>query len=148
MAQFIYTEAHSSGLIARLVLGFVILPHGLQKAFGLFGGQGFIPTLDSFDGAGISYVLGALVIGAELLGAIGLILGVFGRLMSAGIMAVMIGAIFLRNLQNGFFMNWSGMQEGEGIEYHLLAIGLALIVLVGGSGRFSFDRWLTNRYWD
>ncbi len=147
MSQFVYTEDHSSGLIARLFLGFVILPHGLQKAFGLFGGKGLMPTLESFDASGISLVFGALVIGAEFLGAIALIFGIFGRFMSAGIIAVMIGAMVMRSMQHGFFMNWSGMQEGEGIEYHLLAIGLGLIILVAGSGRLSFDRWLTRRHW-
>ncbi len=147
MSHFIYTEEHSSGLIARIVLGLVILPHGLQKALGLFGGNGFLPTLQGFDGAGIPYAIGVLIIAAESLGAIALIFGIFGRFMSSAIIIVMAGAIFFRSAQHGFFMNWSGMQEGEGFEYHLLAIGLALIVLIAGSGRFSFDRWLTKRHW-
>ena len=37
-------------------------------------------------------------------------------------------------------MNWLGTQEGHGIEYHLLAIALALIVVVKGAGAFSLDR--------
>jgi uncharacterized membrane protein YphA (DoxX/SURF4 family) len=32
-------------------------------------------------------------------------------------------------------MNWFGNQKGEGFEYHLLAIGLALIVLIHGGGQ-------------
>jgi putative oxidoreductase len=42
-------------------------------------------------------------------------------------------------------MNWSGAQAGEGFEYHLLAVGLALVVAIKGSGAFSIDRWLTSR---
>ena len=38
----------------------------------------------------------------------------------------MVGAIFTVHLQNGFFMNWMGNQKGEGYEYHILAIGMAL----------------------
>jgi putative oxidoreductase len=41
-------------------------------------------------------------------------------------------------------MNWSGQAAGEGIEYHLLMIGLALALLVRGGGAFSIDGWLTR----
>src|SRR5258707_7855799 len=40
---------------------------------------------------------------------------------------------------NGFFMNWAGNQKGEGFEYHLLAIGLALAVIISGAGKWSID---------
>jgi putative oxidoreductase len=33
---------------------------------------------------------------------------------------------------NGIFMNWSGKQAGEGVEYHFLAIAIALILTGGG----------------
>lgn len=46
-----------------------------------------------------------------------------------------------------FFMNWSGMKQGEGFEYHLLVFGLALIIIIAGSGTASVDRVLTRRYW-
>ena len=38
----------------------------------------------------------------------------------------MVVAILTAHAANGFFMNWFGNQKGEGFEYHLLAIGLAL----------------------
>jgi putative oxidoreductase len=41
-------------------------------------------------------------------------------------------------------MNWSGQQKGEGFEYHLLAITLALIVVIKGSGALSVDRMLAG----
>lgn len=37
-----------------------------------------------------------------------------------------------------------GSQEGEGFEYHLLALGLAAIVILEESRAFSLDRLLTN----
>ncbi len=46
------------------------------------------------------------------------------------------------HLQNGFFMNWSGNQPGEGFEFHLLALALALAVVIKGAGSFSLDRKL------
>lgn len=44
--------------------------------------------------------------------------------------------------QNGFFMNWFGQQAGEGFEYHVLALGLALGLLIDGAGKWSLDRML------
>ena len=42
-------------------------------------------------------------------------------------------------------MNWFGAQQGEGVEYHLLAIAVALPLIVRGSGALSLDRLLSNR---
>lgn len=57
----------------------------------------------------------------------------------------MLGAIFMVHLPNGFFMNWMGNQKGEGIEYHILVIGIALVILVKGSGSLSVDRSMSDR---
>jgi putative oxidoreductase len=42
----------------------------------------------------------------------------------------------------GFFMNWAGSKAGEGIEYHLLAIGILLPIVIAGPGRFAIGRIL------
>ncbi len=41
-------------------------------------------------------------------------------------------------------MNWFGSQAGEGFEYHLLALGLALIVMLKGGGRWSLDSGMSK----
>ena len=41
-------------------------------------------------------------------------------------------------------MNWSGTQQGEGFEYHLLALGLGLVVLIKGGGIWSVDKLLVK----
>lgn len=134
------TDSESFSLmIARVVLGAVILPHGLQKTLGLFGGGGYEATVGFFESMGLPAIVGILIILAESAGAIGLIVGFLGRFCALGIAAVMGGAIYMVHLQHGFFMNWFGNQQGEGIEYHILAIGLALVVLIGGSGKLSID---------
>ncbi len=33
-------------------------------------------------------------------------------------------------------MNWAGTQKGEGYEYHLLAIGIALALILRGGGKW------------
>lgn len=130
-------------LVARVVLGLVILPHGLQKTVGMFGGGGFEGTMGFMTGAGIPAVFAFLAIVAESLGALGLILGLLGRVAAFGVAAVMATAALMMH-RGSFFMNWSGQQAVEGYEYHLLAIGLALIVMIKGSGKLSVDKAIVS----
>ena len=44
------------------------------------------------------------------------------------------------HLSNGFFMNWVGNQAGEGYEFHILAIAMALALVIGGGGALAIDR--------
>lgn len=129
-----------AALIARLALGIVILPHGLQKLLGVFGGYGFGPTVEFFTGIGVPAFLAVLIILGESFGALFLILGLISRVSAAAIALIMLGAVFMVHLPNGFFMNWFGAQKGEGFEYHILALGLALIVVLRGGGKWSLDR--------
>jgi putative oxidoreductase len=144
LKKLMRTEGDEGGCIARLMLGAVFFPHGAQKALGWFGGLGFSGTLDAFAGMGMPKAVVVLIILGEFLGSIGLIVGLLGRVAAFGITAIMLGAIFLVHAQFGFFMNWFGNQKGEGIEYHLLAIALAMIVLIKGSGCCSLDRMLSK----
>jgi putative oxidoreductase len=140
------THGGIASTVLRLTLGLVMLPHGAQKLFGWFGGQGFSGTVAGLTQlAGLPVPIAVLVILIEFFGSLALILGVFSRAAALGVIAVMVGAIVKVHLPNGFFMNWSGAQAGEGFEYHLLAIGIALAVAVTGSGRFSIDRALSRR---
>lgn len=134
-------------LVARVTLGLVILPHGMQKVFGLFGGMGFSGTINTFDQYfGMPAMLTILVILAEFVGALGLVLGFLSRFMGLSVLLTMIGAMVLGgHLQNGFFMNWFGNQAGEGMEYFFLTFGLALVSIIGGSGRFSVDSLLVTK---
>ena len=63
---------------------------------------------------------------------------------SGAIALLMVGAIAMVHAHFGFYMNWFGQQKGEGFEYHLLAIGLAVAVLVRGAGSFSIDGLLSK----
>jgi len=143
--RFVATDGDWAPAIARVALGLVMLPHGAQKVFGWFGGYGFSATMGFFTGTlGIPAPLAVLAILAESVGALALVLGFAGRLMAVGIAAVMVGAVLMVHLPHGFFMNWSGTAAGEGFEYHLLALALAAIVMMRGSGRYSVDRKLAR----
>jgi len=144
--QFFHTENSIVLLLLRVILGLVMLPHGMQKVFGWFGGDGLTATLASFsDKMHIPAFLAILVILSESLGGVALIIGFCTRLAAFGILCNMIGAIFLVHLPNGFFMNWSGQKHGEGFEFHLLAIAIALSLVIAGGGKDSVDRFIRGK---
>jgi len=57
----------------------------------------------------------------------------------------MIVAIAMVHHQFGFFMNWTGAQKGEGFEYHLLILAVAVFLMIRGGGSFSIDRALSSQ---
>jgi putative oxidoreductase len=144
--KLIQTDDDVGMFLVRLFLGIVMFPHGAQKMLGWFGGGGFSGTVQGMTGMGLPAAVVVLIIIGEFFGALGLIFGFLGRVAAGGILLIMLGAIFMVHLKNGFFMNWMGTPNGqEGFEYHLLVVGMALAVLVKGSGKLSIDRSLSDK---
>jgi putative oxidoreductase len=131
--------------LLRIALGIVVFPHGAQKLLGWFGGFGYTGTMGFLTGMmHIPYPLALLVIAAEFFGALGLIVGFLGRIAAFGIAVNFTVAALLVHVPNGFFMNWSGQQKGEGYEFFILAIAIALAILIRGSGAWSIDRAISR----
>jgi len=132
-------------LVLRLLLGIVFFPHGMQKLVGWFGGYGFSGTMGFFTGQlSIPEFFAFLAIMAEGLGSLGLITGLLTRVAAFGITVNMAVAIYLLHLQNGFFMNWSGTQKGEGYEFHILVIAIAIVLMIRGGGKWSIDKSIAD----
>lgn len=141
--KLIATSDDRVATLLRVVLGLVMFPHGAQKVFGWFGGGGLEGTMGFMTGVvGVPAALAALAIAAEFLGSLGLIAGLFTRVAGFGILSVMVVAALTVHWSNGFFMNWTGAQAGEGFEFHILAAVIALAVMVKGGGALSLDRKL------
>jgi putative oxidoreductase len=135
------TDASWTFTLLRLVLGVVFFAHGAQKMLGWFGGYGFTGTMGFFTHMmGIPAPLAFLAICAEFFGGLGLIFGFLSRIAAFGIGVNMVVAIAMVHRHFGFFANWFGAQKGEGYEYHLLAIAIALAIIVKGAGALSLDR--------
>ncbi len=139
--KIIATNNDYSTTLLRLTLGLVMFPHGAQKMLGWFGGYGFSGTMGFFTGQmGIPWIFAFIAILAEFAGSLGLVSGLLTRVAAFGIASVMTVAILTTHLTHGFFMNWYGNQKGEGFEYHLLALGIAIALIVRGGGAASLDR--------
>lgn len=145
MLKRIMNTSDDVGLtILRVTLGIVFFAHGSQKMLGWFGGFGFHGTMGALTHMGMPAPIALLIICTEFFGGLGLIFGLLTRVAALGIDGLMIGAIFIVHIHNGFFMNWYGNQKGEGFEYHLLAIAMAAVLLLRGAGAFSLDRTLSR----
>ena len=133
--------------IVRIVLGIIFFAHGAQKLLGWFSGPGLANSMRAFtEHLHLPSTLAFLVIAGELFSGIGLIVGLFSRIAALVIALTMVGAIATVHWRFGLFLNWLGTQEGHGIEYHLLVIALALIVVVKGAGAFSLDRLVHEHF--
>ncbi len=143
--KLVRTDNDIAIMVIRIALGVVFFPHGMQKLFGWFGGPGFTGTLGMFtDKMGIPAVFAFLAIMAEGLGSLGLITGLFTRVAAFGIGMNMAVAVYMLHWQNGFFMNWFGNQKGEGFEFHILVIGMAIALIIKGGGKWSLDRFVEH----
>ena len=144
MKTLFYFLTRTSGqwtpLILRLTLAIVFFPHGAQKVLGWFGGYGFTGSVGFFTGQGMPYIIALLPVLTEFLAPFALAAGLFTRIAALAVGFEMVVAVLMVHLHNGFFMNWFGNQKGEGFEYHLLVIGIAIALIVQGAGRWSADQ--------
>jgi putative oxidoreductase len=145
LLKMLATNSNWVPTFARIILGVIFFAHGSQKVFGWFGGSGLKQTLRTLsEYAGLPAIVALAAIGAEFVGGSALILGFLARVDALGIAVNMLAAIFMVHGKYGLFMNWFGDRKGHGIEYHLLAIGLAIVIIAQGAGAFSLDGLLSN----
>jgi putative oxidoreductase len=144
--KLLATVDDASLTFMRLMLGIVFFPHGAQKLLGWFGGYGFSGTMGFFTTQmHIPAPLAFLAICAEFFGSLGLIFGFLTRIAAFGVAMNMLVAVLAVHRHIAFFMNWAGNQKGEGYEYHLLALALAIPIIIRGAGAFSIDRALSRK---
>jgi len=132
-------------MLGRLALGIVILPHGAQNLLGWFGGPGIEGALGYYTAIGIPSFLAWMALVTQFFGGLALIIGFVGRVAAFAIALDLLAAVITQHWSVGFFMNWNGTLKGEGFEFHILAVTLAVIVIIRGSGALSIDRALTAR---
>ena len=133
------------GLLLRLGLGIMMFPHGAQKLLGWFGGHGFSGTMSFFtENMGIPAIFAFAAIITEFFGAVALLVGGATRFAALGVGFTMVVAAYF-HWSHGFFMNWSGVKAGEGIEFHILAIAMSAALVVRGSGAWGLDHLVSKK---
>lgn len=142
--QFLMSDQRNqftgASLVNRVTIALVLFPHGAQLMTGWFNGPGFSAAMTTFtDVLGLPWIVAFLTLFLQFFGPLLLLLGVATRFTALSIALMFFGMIFFGHLENGFFMNWFGMQKGEGCEFHLLMIGLCLALVLSGPGKWSID---------
>jgi putative oxidoreductase len=146
MKRFFATNDSYAPLVARVLLAAVMFPHGAQKLLGWFGGYGFAGTMQFFTQTmHIPAPLALLAVIAEFFGPLALVLGLTTRLAAFGIGTTISVAALTVALPHGFFMNWFGNQKGEGVEYHILMVALALVLIIQGGGAYALDSVIARK---
>jgi putative oxidoreductase len=131
------TVAEFAEPILRIALGGILIPHGCQKLFGMFGGMGLSANAALFERIGYSPGMfwGTLVGCTELIGGVLLILGLFTRVAAAAVFIFMIVAVKFTSAKGFFWTN-------GGFEFALLIGVCALYFLLRGGGPWSLDRMI------
>ncbi len=127
----------------RFFTGLILMPHGAQKLFGLFGGEGLAGTAEGFGtylGLEPAMLFAVLVGFTEFFGGLFLAVGFLTRPAAVAITVLMGSAILLVHLPKGFF--WI---QG-GYEYPLLWGLVALALAFRGGGELSVDRALGREF--
>jgi len=121
-------HALTAAFINRLALGTMFLAHGLMKLliFTLPGTAGF------FESVGFPGWTAYLVTFAEIGGGAALLLGLRTRIVSAALIPVLLGALYV-HLGNG----WVFSAPNGGWEYPAFLVVAALVQLLLGDGRFA-----------
>jgi len=129
-------ETYSWPLV-RVATGLFFVPHGMQKLFGLWGGD-IAKTAEGFAAQGLhpalfwAYYIGCL----EFFGGLCLAFGFLTRPAAALLTGFMLVAAFHVHVHIGWF--WTG----RGMEVPLYLMLICLALLIRGGGFLSVDRAL------
>mgnify|MGYP001363751193 FL=1 len=125
----------------RLILGAVILAHGINH---IIGGGKIAGTGRWFESLGMKPgpLHAWLASITEVAGGALLVLGLLTPLACAAVVGVMLVALITNHRKNGFFI----FRPGEGYEYVLTLTVVALCLAALGGGEWSLDHALDR--WD
>ncbi len=130
--------SHWATIPLRLAIGIIFAAHGWQKfSMGLDGVAQFFGSV----GIPLPQVAAFIVAFVELVGGIGLILGVFTRYWALLLSIVMIVAIFTVKLQGGLL----GAGGRPGYEFDLALLAGCIALLLTGPGPISLERVIFSR---
>jgi putative oxidoreductase len=142
MTWILDTPPSYAFVLLRLSLAVTFFFHSTLHIFGWFGGRGAKGQLANWrDKYNIPIPIGALGMFIEFFGCFALLAGFLTRPFALGL-AVFIGTVMAKaHWGHGFFLA-RRPGDGNGIEYTLALLLMAMALVIGGGGAFSVDRLL------
>ena len=134
--------ADAAYALLRIALGAILMPHGMQKLFGAFGGMGLEKNAALFDKLGYTPGMfwGTLVGATEIVAGALLVIGLFTRPAAFSIVIFMLNGVYFLSKTGGFF--WTA----RGSEFSILLLVVALFLLIRGGGPYSLDRRIGREF--
>jgi putative oxidoreductase len=130
-------------LILRLGVGLVMVFYGLQKALGLFGGHGYVATVEMFTKEmQIPAVFAHLAIIAELAGGLGILVGFLTPVAAFGVFCTMVVATYKMGTMPGALqamVTTGNPADASRLLYPAVLALAALALLITGAGAYSLD---------
>jgi putative oxidoreductase len=142
--KLLHTDPDYAWTFLRIIAVLIVVPYGMQKLFGWFGGPGIDGTLKDLASRRIPRSIGWLIIIGQSCGSAALLSGFLSRVAAGGLVVIFIGAVVV-HLRDGWMMNWYGRKSGEGIEYFVMQLSLLILIILKGAGALSVDLWLVRK---
>jgi len=149
MKQLIMMVSHINGdssfgfaaLSLRVPIGLILMAHGAQKLFAMFGGYGLEGTGQWMETLGLTpgYLMALMAGSAEFFGGMMIVLGLLTRVSALLITITMLVAIFAVHINNGLFIS------SNGYEYALALLAVSVSLGFSGAGRYSLDALINKR---
>jgi putative oxidoreductase len=127
-------------LILRIAVGAVLIGHGLQKAFGLWGGPGLNGWEDSLGAMGFKYadILVYVTTGGQIAAGVLLVLGLFTPVAAAGALAYLVTGLLAEAMVAHEEARLASFLT-DGYEYKLFMVSAVAAIILTGPGRYGFD---------
>jgi putative oxidoreductase len=127
-------------LLLRVVVGALFIGHGLQKAFGLWGGPGFDGFEKSLTDMGFQHadILTYVATGGQIAAGVLLVLGLFTPVAAAGALAYLVTGILAEAMTAHEEARLSSFLT-DGHEYKVILVCAVAAIILVGPGRYGLD---------
>jgi len=127
-------------LLLRLAVGALLIGHGLQKAFGLWGGPGFDGFEKSLTDMGFQHadILTYVAAGGQIAAGVFLVLGLFTPIAAAGALAYMVTGLLAEAMTAHEEARLASFLT-DGHEYKVIVACVVAAIILIGPGRYGFD---------